>query len=427
MSEVIRRGATGVGLASLVSAGAGYAVLVIAAHALHPADNADFLAFWGLLFFLFGVLGGLQSEVTRSVHVARTGSAERPRGARVLPLGLAVGGALTVVVAVTSPLWAGAVLGPEPRVRVALVCVGVLAFAGHCTVAGTLAGAGRWGAYARLVGAESLVRLGLVLITVLVGGTVLAQRLREGENPVPDAPLSITGIETATAVAAATWLAFWLLRRFRQVRREHADVAARAFLSGAGQAMVGTAASAALVVGFPVLLRVTTPTETYALAAPLLLAVQLTRAPLLIPLNAYQGMAITHFLDERDRGLRPLLRLAAVILAVGTVGAAAAAAVGPWLMEVVLGAGYRVAPVVLAGLTLTAAFLALLTLTGAATLALGGHRAYATGWLLATVCSAVVLLVPGSLEVRVVASLAAGPVLGVIGHGWWLRRATARR
>jgi hypothetical protein len=185
--------------------------------------------------------------------------------------------------------------------------------------------------------------------------------------------------------------------------------------------MLSTASSGALVVGFPVLLRLTTDAQAFALAAPLLLAVQLTRAPLLIPLNAYQGVALTHFLERRDQGIRPLLRIAGAILAAGLVGAGAAALLGPWILSV-LPSGYQVSPAVLAGLTLTAAGLALLTLTGAAVLALGAHRRYALGWLAATGCSALVLLVPGTLEMRVLASLALGPVLGIAVHATALGR-----
>ena len=63
----------------------------------------------------------------------------------------------------------------------------------------------------------------------------------------------------------------------------------------------------------------------------------------------------------------------------------------------------------------------------AATLALDGHRTYALGWLAATVCSAAVLLLPGSLEGRVVASLAVGPVVGIAIHALWVGRALQRR
>lgn len=399
------RGATGVAAASLVAAASGYAVLVLAARTLTTAENADFLTFWGLVFFLFGTLGGLQSEITRSVHVARTTS--RPAAGRrpyVLVTALAVGAAGAVAVGLTSPLWATAVLGPDGPVGVAVVAVGVLAFAGHSAVAGTLAGQGRWTHYARVVGAEALVRLVLAVAVVVAGG-----------GPI--------GLRVATTAAAATWVLMAVVPTVRRVRHQRADVPLRPFLAASAHAMVGTASSAALVVGFPVLLRVTTSPQDFALAAPLMLAVQLTRAPLMLPLNAYQGVAITHFLTHREEGLRPLRRVASAILAAGVVGAGAAAAVGPWLMST-LGEDYRVAPMVLAGLTLAAAGMALLTLTGAAVLAIGSHRAYAAGWLVATATSALVLLLPGGLEARTVASLAAGPVVGVVVHLLSLRGAT---
>lgn len=404
MTGISARGATGVGVASLVAAGSGYVVLVVAANVLDQAQNADFLAFWGLLFFLFGTLGGLQSEVTRSVHVARTRTptGDPPSGARILPLGLLVGGGLAAALVVTSGAWATVVLGPRPHAPVALVALAVLAFGGHSAIVGTLAGRGHWTAYSRVVGAEAFARLALVVAVALAGA-------------------GLVGLQAATATAAATWLAMSAAPRVRAVWGQRAETPAGPFLTASGQAMLGAASSAALVVGFPVLLRVSTQPEVFAVAAPLLLAVQLTRAPLLIPLNAYQGVAITHFVTHHDDGVRPLLRLAAMIGAVGVAGAAAAALVGPWLMETLLGEGYRVGPAALAGLTLTAALLALLTMTGAACLALDDHRGYAAGWLIATACSATVLLLPGTLTVRVIASLAVGPVVGTLVHAARIR------
>lgn len=398
------RGATGVAIASLVAAASGYAVLVLAATSLTTAENADFLTFWGLVFFLFGTLGGLQSEVTRSVHVARTShSPSTARHPRVLATALAVGAAGAAAVGLTSPVWADAVLGPDALAGVAVVALGVLAFAGHSAVAGTLAGQGRWTHYARVVGAEALVRLVLAVTVVLAGG-----------GPA--------GLRVATTAAAATWVLMAAVPTVRRVRHQRTDVPLRPFLTASAHAMVGTASSAALVVGFPVLLRVTTSPRDFALAAPLMLAVQLTRAPLLLPLNAYQGVAITHFLSHRDEGLRPLRRVAVAIVGAGVVGAGAAAAAGPWLMSM-LGEDYRVAPVVMAGLTLAAAGMALLTLTGAAVLAVGSHRAYAAGWLAATSTTALLLLLPGGLAARTVASLALGPMVGVAVHLLSLRGA----
>lgn len=54
--------------------------------------------------------------------------------------------------------------------------------------------------------------------------------------------------------------------------------------------------------------------------------------------------------------------------------------------------------------------------TGAVTLAVGRHRAYLIGWLLATVVAVAILFGPGTLELRSVLALIAGPTLGVLFH-----------
>ena len=398
------RGATAVGIASLVAAASGYVALLVVGWTLGPAQEADFLAFWGLLFFFFGTLGGLQNEATRTVHVRGAGAPDAPRGPRLLALGLLIGLVLAVVLVATAALWGPALLGARPWSSVGVVALAVLAFSGHSAVAGTLAGRGDWTTYAALVAAEAAVRLGLVVAAaVAVAGSELPLALR-----------------AATAGAAVTWLVLWAVPRVRATAGQTAGPG-RPFLTASAHAMVGTASSAALVVGFLPLVKLVAAPEQYELAGPLLYAVLLTRAPLLLPLNAYQGVAITWFLD--NPGLRPVLRLAGVVLGVGVLGALAAALVGPWLMVTMLGPDSRVEPHVLGLLTLAAAVLGLLTLSGAATLALGGHRAYAAGWFAATACSALVLLVPGDLATRVVLSLLTGPLVGVGVHALWVRGA----
>ncbi|MGB7360226.1 MAG: hypothetical protein WA944_20575, partial [Mycobacterium sp.] len=66
--------------------------------------------------------------------------------------------------------------------------------------------------------------------------------------------------------------------------------------------------------------------------------------------------------------------------------------------------------------TAAAVAIALLTLTGAATVAAALHRAYAVGWLSATVASTLLLLLPLELELRTVIALLCGPLLGMAVH-----------
>lgn len=410
-----RRGTAGVGIASIVSAGAGALVLIITAKALSEADNADFLTFWSLLFFLFGTLGGLQSETTRAVHESVTAAdvveagTHRAGGARAVVLATVTGLALAAVTAASGPLWAPTVLSPAPLALTCLVVVGVLAFAGHSGTAGSLAGSGRWTTFSGLVGAEATVRLLLICVAALLGAGVV-------------------GLAAASAVAAGTWLvAAAVVPGVRTAlgRRTGAPLARMA--RPTALAMLGAASNAALVVGFMVLLRATTGDAEFKEAAPLMLAIQLTRAPLLIPLGAYQGMAITYVLRNRDRGLAPLVRIAGAVAAFGVVAAGLAAAVGPWLLATVIKESYRVDALLLFELTLAAAVLALLTLTGAAAIAVRAHGAFSLGWVAATVVAAALLLLPGSVETRAVLSLAIGPLVGVVVHATAVRRAFAAR
>jgi len=401
-----KRGFTSVGLASLVAAAAGFAVMLIAARTLEPARNADFLAFWSLLFAVFGILSGVQNETTRSVRSAYSGDPQGSQGARVLPIGLAVGAALAALLAATSPWWSARALGDDHAILVAAIALACLVFSGHVTVAGSLSGAGRWPVFAGLVSAEATVRLVIVGIAALVG-------------------TSVAGLEVGAAAAAGTWLVFLLLSpSARAAALARADVPPAPFLRRIGHAMLAAASSAALVVGFPFLLRLTSTTPVYAASAPLILAISLTRAPLLIPLGAYQGVAITQFLTHRERGLAALRSVTLGVLALGAVGAGLAFLAGPWLMSAMIGPDYQVDGILLAGLTFAAALLALLTLTGAAVLALDLHRAYSAGWISATATSVLLLLTPFPLEARAMASLAVGPLVGIAIHAAAVIRAT---
>lgn len=395
-------GAAGVGIASIVAAGCGYLVLLLAARSLDPARNADFLVFWSLLFGVFGVLGGVQSESTRASHAAES----RSGGARILPWGLLLGGLAAVVVGATAPWWGEQVLGDAWIPGVVAVGLGAVLFAGHSAVAGILAGQLRWGTYSVLVGAEAATRLLLVVVVVLAGAAT-------------------DQLELAVAVAAGAWIVLAAISRpVRSVAGAVADVAAPRLLANTGKAAVAAASSAALVVGFPVLLRLTSGDVEFADAAPLILAISVTRAPLLMPLAAYQGVAITHFMANRDRGLGALSRVLVLITVLGAAAAVAAALIGPWLLRLLFGDAYGVPGPVLAGLTLGATALAFLTMTGAAVLATGRHTVYALGWLAATTTSLALLFTPLSMEARAVLALTIGPLVGIVIHAVAVQRST---
>ena len=94
----------------------------------------------------------------------------------------------------------------------------------------------------------------------------------------------------------------------------------------------------------------------------------------------------------------------------------AAGVFGPWLLRSEFGAEYLADGALLAWLTAAAVAIALLTLTGAATVAATQHQAYSVGWVSATVASALLLLLPVSLETRTVIALLCGPLAGIAVH-----------
>ena len=77
----------------------------------------------------------------------------------------------------------------------------------------------------------------------------------------------------------------------------------------------------------------------------------------------------------------------------------------------------------LAWLTAAAVAIAMLTLTGSATVAAALHRAYSLGWVGATVASGLLLLLPLPLETRTVVGLLCGPLVGIGVHLGALARA----
>jgi O-antigen/teichoic acid export membrane protein len=147
-----------------------------------------------------------------------------------------------------------------------------------------------------------------------------------------------------------------------------------------------------------------------------ILAVTLTRAPLLVPLTAMQGNLIAHFVDQRRERLRALVTPAAVVMGLGLLGVFLAGVFGPWLLREAFGPEYRAGGALLAWLTAAAVAIAILTLTGAATVAAALHRAYALGWVCATVAATLLLMLPLPLQTRTVVALLCGPLVGIGVH-----------
>ncbi|MEO3758443.1 hypothetical protein ABGB19_09180 [Mycobacterium sp. B14F4] len=386
-----------VGAATALSALCGYAVLYLAARDLEPAGFSVFGVFWGAFGLVTGAAFGLLQEATREVR--STGYVEVVQGPRTHPMRVAagIGVVAAAVIALTAPLWSGHVFVESRVLSVTLLAVGLAGFCLHTTLLGVLAGLNQWTAYGSLMVTDAVLRVIVAVATFLIGW-------------------GLVGYLWATVAGAVAWLVMLLASpAAREAARMLTPGGTATFLRGASHSIAAAGASAVLVMGFPVLLKATSG-DLGAEGGVVILAVTLTRAPLLVPLTAMQGNLIAHFVDQRTERLRSLVTPAAVVTGVGLVGVLAAWAVGPWLLRSGFGTEYRADGALLAWLTGAAIAIALLTLTGAAAVAAALHRAYSLGWVSATVASALLLLLPLDLQTRTVIALLCGPVVGIAVH-----------
>ena len=391
-----------VGVATAVTALCGYLVLYLAARDLDPSGFSVFGVFWGAFGLVTGAANGLLQETTREVRSAR--HADGAPGVHPLRVAAVIGVVAGLVIACSAPIWAPHVFAEARLLSVVLLSVGLAGFCLHATLLGMLAGAGRWTQYGFLMVTDASMRVAVAAATFAVSW-------------------GLVGYLWATVCGAVAWLVLLVASpSTRAAARLVACGDTAAFLRGAAHAIAAAGASAILVMGFPVLLKATSG-NLGATGGVVILAVTLTRAPLLVPLTAMQGNLIAHFVDERADRFRALAGPSAVVLGLGFLGVLMAWLAGPWLLRVGFGAEYDADGALLAWLTAAAVSIALLTLTGAAAVAAALHRAYSLGWIGATVASTLLLLLPLELETRTVVALLCGPLVGIVVHLAALRMA----
>lgn len=393
-----------VGTATALTALCGYGVIYLAARDLAPSGFSVFGVFWGAFGLVSGAAFGLLQETTREVRACAYLDVAPTKRTHPLRVGALLGVAAAVVIAGTAPLWSGRVFVEERWLSVALLCAGLAGFCVHTTLLGMLAGINQWTQYGALMVTDAVIRVAIAAATVVLGW-------------------HLTGFLWATVGGAIAWLILLVASpATRAAARLLTPGGTATFLRGAAHSITAAGASAILVMGFPVLLKLTSA-ELGAEGGVIILAVTLTRAPLLVPLTAMQGNLIAHFVDERSDRVRALIAPAGIVAGIGAVGVLAAGAVGPWLLRFAFGPQYQASSALLAWLTAAAVAIAMLTLTGAAAVAAALHRAYSVGWVGATVASGLLLLLPLSLQTRTVVGLLCGPLVGIGVHLVALSRA----
>lgn len=367
--------------ATAVSGLAGYLVTFFVAAAVTPAAYAAFAVFWSTLFLVVGALGGIQQEITRAAGV-------RDAAVGTAPLGrFAVGAAFAAVIVLlaTAPLWT-LVAGGHPLTVVALVA-GAGAYCLVAVTSGALYGARAWLAIATLILVDGVLRLAGVLVSLAL-------------------PEPARALEIAVVLPFPLALAIVLPVVARRLRGIRADAPLARLARNTLLAVLAAGASAVLISGFPALVSAATPGEPAAVLAPLLLALMITRAPIVIPAMAMQSLLIVRF---RDAGVR-LVLLAVALVGVATALLAVLAAVaGPALFLAGFGPDYAVDGSLLAALVASSGLIAAVIVGGAGLLAASRHSVYVAGWVVAVVVTVAAFLLPLPAEPRIVVAALAGP------------------
>ena len=393
--------------ASILAAVATLGATMIAQRSLGSEQLKEFLLFWAALFMVTGIITGIQPEVTRAVGAARRDGVYRVRVVYVAGAFGALAGALAVC---TAPLWASKQVPLSTPWAVGAIAAGVFFYALQAMMSGASAGRDSWYLFASIGGLESVGRLTLMLAAAFAVPTLI-------------------GLEVATVAPMMLWI---LLALFvpggRKAWSARADIDVKQLSLNLIWSFLSSAAAAVLMMGFPNILNESEPNQdehTKLVMAALILAISITRSPIMIPLQAFQGVAVSAFLKQQHRPLAAFLKPAVAVLGLGAFGAGAAYLVAPMLFRLIYppeanqNDAYAevITGTVMAVLVFASAVLALISLSGNMVLAIGRHRAYVTGWATAAVVViAVAFLTPLPVVGRALVALYAGPICGFVVH-----------
>jgi len=392
---------------SVLTALATLGVTIIAHRSLLETHLTEFLLFWSALFAVTGIITGIQPEVTRAVGAARRDGIYR---VRVVYVAGAFGLLAGILVVLTSPLWAPKQMPISMPWAVGAMAAGVFFYALQAAMSGASAGRDSWYLFAGIGALESAGRLVLMFLAALM---------------IP----SIAGLEVATVAPMMLWILLALfLPGGRKAWVARADIDVKQLSMNLIWSFLSSASAAVLMMGFPNILKESEANQddyTKVVLGTLILAISITRSPIMIPLQAFQGVAVSAFLKQQHRPVAAFIKPAAAVLGIGAAGAGAAYLIGPLLFRLIYPPkpetqavyDHVITGAVLGILVFGSAMLALVTLSGNMVLAINRHRAYVAGWAVAAVVAiAAAFLVPLPLVGRALVALYAGPLSGFIVH-----------
>jgi len=370
----------------IVNGLATFVFLGIASRTLDAAAYSALGVFWALMFAVGnGIMQPLEQEVARAVSARRAaGIGAGPVIHRAAVIGGGFSIVVVIVVLLLNPLFEG--WFDHDGTLVLAFVIGMVGFClGHLT-RGTLSSHRRFSAYARFFGVDGISRVvlavalgalgvaaagpfGLVMaITPFIGVGIALLGQHDLVEPGPEAPWS-----------ELTRNLGWLL--------------------------MGTVSIALVVQGGTVAVQILAGPDQQGAAGEFLNGLQIARIPLFLFQAVLASLLpkLSHLanIGRYDEFLAGLRRLVGAILGLGLVAVAAAAVLGPTVIDKVFGSESSLTGRDLA--LLSGAFILIMATIclDQALIALGAHSRMAIGWLVAFALFVVVTALGSDLFLRV--------------------------
>lgn len=400
------RGApTAVVTGTIVSAALGWALLVLAARILGPHAYADFAVLWAFFFAASGLLAGVQQEVTKAVARADAGEAGTPRPVAHRAI-LLVGLAYVVLAILVSP-WAAAVFPTDWPVVLTLATLVLIAYAVQSAAIGVLAARWKWASTAAIAVVAAALRLVVVVVVCLT-------------TPEPAYLILAIGAGAAALVLVPA-------ARSRHTLGALGVTPARGFAVNT-VATMGIGLCASLITsGLPFLTSATGGDTSTAYAGSLFAGLTTLRTPMLMPLLALQLVLVTYFVAHRDRMLVTMIRLLSGLALTTVLLAAAAHAVGPPVLHLLLGRDFDLGRGVLACLVVSAGLLGCLIVSSTALVSQDRNLLAAAGWVLTLVLTLLLLVAVEGIQTRLLVASVVAPAAGLGLHLAGVAAARVRR
>lgn len=387
-------------IATAIAGVAGYVITWLVPRAVGVADYTVFAIFWSFLFLIISGLSGMQQEVTRATRETAT----RGTGGlgRTQVVGAVFAAAVFLAIIGSAPAWVNQAFPTEGWRLVWPLAVGAASYVLVAVVYGSLYGISAWGPLFWMISVDALLRFMAILFLLLFTSNI---------------------VFLAWAVAIpfpATLILLAPLLKSRLSGKVSLDVGPGRLLWNIARTIVAAGSTGIMVSGFPLLLGLTAGGEPDDQLGLLILAITLTRAPLIVVVMALQSFLIVLFRNRSEGPWKTLIQIQGLIFGLGVLFAIAGWWAGPPVFAFLFPGELVPEGWLIAVLVVSSAFVGALCVSGAALLARAHHAAYSVGWLVAAVVTVLGLLLPLDFVARAVVALLVGPILGLVAHVGYL-------